>query len=508
MTTKALCWIRRDIRLHDHAALAAALENHDEVYLAFVFDNDILDPLKKRASSDKRVQFIAESLVEIQKTLEEHQSGLLIRYGNPVVEIPELVKTLGIHAVYFNRDYSTYPRKRDATVTETLSAMGCKVHTYKDHVMVEPHEVLTQNRKPYHVFTPYARAWRQAVESSGYACHNVVLRHLAPVQDSPAKTLARLLAFAGFADCEDTQLPKGGTTAGRLQLQRFASHIDRYDQIRDFPSLDQTSRLSVYIRHGCLSIREMMDLAWQSQARSGDLKGLRPFGPVSGKAGSTDSETHLSDKEATKGREKWLTELIWREFYQMIFYHYPEVNTEAFQPKFKGIRFPTNEDYLAKWKAGQTGFPIIDAAMRCLNETGWMHNRLRMVVASFLSKTLLVDWKRGERYFSWKLLDYELASNNGGWQWAVGIGCDAAPYFRIFNPTLQSQKYDPEGTFIKHYCPELRALSPKQIHNPSEAKGLPVSFRLGVDYPRPIVDYKIQRQKALALYKNHETSTL
>lgn len=489
MTTKALCWIRRDIRLHDHAALAAALENHDEVYLAFVFDNDILDPLKKRASSDKRVQFIAESLVEIQKTLEEHQSGLLIRYGNPVVEIPELVKTLGIDAVYFNRDYSTYPRKRDATVTETLSAMGCKVHTYQDHVMAEPHEVLTQNQKPYHVFTPYSRAWLQTVGSRGDTYHHVVLRHLAPVQDSPAKTLATLLAFAGFADCENTQLPKGGTAAGRLQLHAFSSHIDRYEQVRDFPYLDQTSRLSVYIRHGCISIREMVDLAWQNQARSTDLKGLR------------------SQQMYSSGREKWLTELIWREFYQMIFYHYPEVNTEAFQPKFKGIRFPTNEEYLAKWKAGQTGFPIIDAAMRCLNETGWMHNRLRMVVASFLSKTLLVDWKRGERYFSWKLLDYELASNNGGWQWSVGIGCDAAPYFRIFNPTLQSQKYDPDGTFIKQYCPELRSLSPKQIHNPAEAKGLPMSFRLGLDYPRPIVDYKTQRQKALALYKNHETST-
>lgn len=479
MRTRALCWIRRDIRLHDHAALAAALQNHAEVYLVFVFDNDILDPLKKRASSDKRVQFIAESLVEIQQTLEQHQSGMIIRYGNPVVEIPELVKKLAIDAVYFNRDYSTYPRKRDQAVTQALSSMGCKVQTYKDHVMVEPDEVLTQNRTPYHVFTPYSRAWRHAVESGGYTTHDVVLQHLAPVSDSPAKTLSRLLAFAGFTDCENGQLPKGGTAAGRIQLHRFSSQIDHYEETRDFPYLDQTSRLSVYIRHGCISIRDMVQLA--------------------------QTASPIKEGDAFTGREKWLTELIWREFYQMIFYHYPEVNTEAFQSKFKGLTFPTNEEYLAKWKAGETGFPIIDAAMRCLNETGWMHNRLRMVVASFLSKTLLVDWKRGERYFSWKLLDYELASNNGGWQWAVGIGCDAAPYFRIFNPTLQSQKYDPDGSFIKKYCPELRTLSAKQIHNPAEAKGLPLSFRLGVDYPRPIVDYKLQRQKALALYKNHET---
>ena len=477
MGTKALCWIRRDLRLHDHAALASALQNHDTVYLAFIFDNDILDPLKKRAASDKRVQFIAESLVEIQATLEHHQSGLLIRYGNPVIEIPALVKELKIDALYFNRDYTPYPIKRDQTVTETVTAMGCKVQTFKDHVMMEPRDILTAKKTPYQVFTPYSRAWRQALDSARQPDRKVRLTNLAPVLDSPATSLSRLLAFAGFEAMPPNTaapIPKGGTAEGHAQLQRFSSMIDTYDHGRDFPYLDQTSRLSVYIRHGCISIREMVTAALAA---------------------------------TSNGHEKWLTELIWREFYQMIFFHYPEVNTEAFQPKFKGLGFPTNEDYLAKWKQGQTGFPLIDAAMRCLNETGWMHNRLRMIVASFLSKTLLVDWKRGERYFSWKLLDYELASNNGGWQWAVGIGCDAAPYFRIFNPTLQSQKYDPNGDFIKQYCPELKALSPKQIHNPAEAKDLPISFRLGLDYPRPIVDYKSQRQKALSLYKTYETGT-
>jgi deoxyribodipyrimidine photo-lyase len=515
MGTKALCWIRRDLRLHDHAALASAIQNHDQVYLAFIFDNDILDPLKKRAASDRRLQFIAESLVEIQGTLEKNHSGLLIRYGNPVIEIPALVKTLEIDTLYFNRDYTPYPQKRDHSVTEKVAAMGCTVQTFKDHVMVEPHEILTANKTPYQVFTPYSRAWRQALEKMQQPNIPITLKNLAPVPDSPAKSLSTLLAFAGFeavapieaspiypsqdetrisnrdgslfligdqSDLESPRsrfhfgmgIPKGGTAAGQAQLHRFSSIIDTYDHGRNFPYLDQTSRLSVYIRHGCISIREMV---------SASLAATSP------------------------GHEKWLTELIWREFYQMIFFHYPEVHTEAFQSKFKGLQFPTNEDYLAKWKHGQTGFPLIDAAMRCLNETGWMHNRLRMIVASFLSKTLLVDWKRGERYFSWKLLDYELASNNGGWQWAVGIGCDAAPYFRIFNPTLQSEKYDPNGDFIKQYCPELKALSPKQIHNPAEAKGLPLAFRLGVDYPKPIVDYKSQRQKALALYKTYQMST-
>jgi deoxyribodipyrimidine photo-lyase len=485
MKTKALCWLRRDLRLHDHAALHAALQNHDEVYFAFVFDNDILDPLKKRAPGDTRVQFIAESLVEIQAMLSKHNSGLQIRYGNPIIEIPDIVKTLGIDAVYFNRDYTTYPVNRDRSVQEKLEDIGCAVHSFKDHVMFEPHEILKKDGTPYHVFTPYSHAWRLALETTPAARYPITLRNLGPATNSPAGSLERLLAFAGFTDCAATQeaptdshqklYTRGGSSAGLQQLKTFSTSIENYETARDFPAIDQTSRLSVYIRHGCISIRDMFTLA-------------------------------LSD--TTIGHEKWLTELIWREFYQMIFFHYPEVHTEAFQPKFKGLKFPTDEVLLAKWKAGQTGFPLIDAAMRCLNQTGWMHNRLRMVVASFFSKIMLLDWKRGERYFSWKLLDYELASNNGGWQWAAGIGCDAAPYFRIFNPTLQSQKYDPHGTFIKTYCPELKNLSAKQIHNPSEAKDLPMGFQLGVDYPRPIVDYKSQRQKALGLYRDHVSSDL
>jgi deoxyribodipyrimidine photo-lyase len=480
MKTKALCWLRRDLRLHDHAALHAALETHDEVYIAFIFDNDILDPLKKRAPGDTRVQFIAESLVEIQSTLRTHNSGIHIRYGNPVIEIPSLVSALGIDAVYFNRDYTTYPVNRDRSVQEKLETMGCSVHSFKDHVMFEPHEILKKDGTPYHVFTPYSHAWRLALETTEAEPYPITLRNLGPAKDSPANSLATLLAFAGFSDCSsigpNTTLEnqklylRGGTLAGQKQLADFKSLISNYEVARDFPHLDQTSKLSVYIRHGCISIRDMLKLA---------LAGT------------------------TIGHEKWLTELIWREFYQMIFWHYPEVHTEAFQTKFKGLKFPTDEELLAKWKAGQTGFPLVDAAMRCLNQTGWMHNRLRMVVASFFSKIMLLDWKRGERYFSWKLLDYELASNNGGWQWSAGIGCDAAPYFRIFNPTLQSQKYDPHGTFIKTYCPELKNLSAKQVHNPSEAKDLPMGFRLGIDYPRPIVDYKSQRQKALDLYRNY-----
>lgn len=461
----ALCWIRRDLRLHDHAALAAACRDHSTVHLVFVFDPDVLEPLKKRAPGDRRVQFIAESLAELQSTLYTYGSAIHIRYGDPVTEIPKLVKTLQADALYFNRDYTTYPLKRDAAVSEALSQMGRRVYSFKDHVCFEPHEILTKTGTPYHVFTPYSHAWRQALLQNPPQVHHVSLHNkLAPV-DTPHRTTEQLLAFAGFAPVP-LILP-GGTKAGQKRLAEFITRIDTYADTRDFPHIDGTSMLSVYIRHGCLSIRDMVACC----------------------------------TPASPGKEKWLSELIWREFYQMIFYHYPEVNTQAFQPKFRNLVFPTSEDFLARWKNGQTGFPLIDAAMRCLNETGWMHNRLRMVVASFLSKTLLVDWKRGERYFSWKLLDYELPSNNGGWQWATGIGCDAAPYFRVFNPTLQSEKYDPEGTFIKTYCPELRPLSRTQIHAPAAAKKLPMSFQLGRDYPYPIVDYKRQRERVLALYR-------
>ncbi len=457
--SKALCWIRRDIRLHDHAALSACTQNHSESYIVFIFDPEILEPIKKKSTADKRLQFIAESLFECGHFP-------IIRYGNPVDVIPQLIKELQINALYFNRDYSPYAQKRDKTVTEIAKTLGCNVNTFKDHVIWEPEEILNQSKPPFKIFTPYSKAWKTAlIPFLPLQEYPVKTQHIVPHQNA-FKSVKDILDFAGF---EHTPLLwPGGTKAAHKHLEDFKHKLGEYETARDYPSVEGTSHLSVYIRHGCISIRELVNAATETQ---------------------------------NSGSEKWLTELVWREFYQMVFHFYPDVNSQPFQEKFRSLTFTTNEDYLAAFKNGLTGFPIIDAAMRCLNQTGWMHNRLRMVTASFLTKILLCDWKRGERYFSWKLLDYELQSNNGGWQWAAGIGCDAAPYFRIFNPITQSQTYDPNGEFIREFCPELKSLSNKDIHFPMAAKQLPLSFQLGKDYPFPIVDYASQRKKCLEFFK-------
>lgn len=464
-----LCWIRRDLRLHDHAALSACAKAHSKFYVVFVFDEATLGPLRSKSTADKRLHFIAQSLLEIHLALKAAGGGLIIRCGDPTQEIPKLAKELGVQSLYFNRDYTPYSIQRDASVTFQLEEMGCQVQSFKDHVIFEPHEILNNQTQPFRVFTAYWKVWRQRLDSVGIPLHLVesLAGCGADLNATSVDSVTQILNQIGFVEAPSF-LP-GGFTEGQTQLSRFASKISVYDAARDYPSRDGTSMLSVYLRFGCISIREAV------------LAALSASGP---------------------GSEKWLAELVWREFYQMIFFHFPEVKTEAFQEKYRSLKFETNEDYLRAFKAGQTGFPIIDAAMRCLNQTGWMHNRLRMVTASFLTKILLVDWKRGERYFAWKLLDYELPSNNGGWQWAAGIGCDAAPYFRIFNPTAQSEKFDAEGDFIRLYVPELRELSNLQIHCPATAKQLPSSFRLGIDYPYPIVDYASQRQRAIEKFRH------
>lgn len=460
-----LCWIRRDLRAHDHAALRAAFLENDTVYVVFVFDSDVLDPLRQRSPGDPRVHFIAESLKEVYLSLKQAGNGLIILYGNPVIEIPKLMDKLGATRLYYNRDYTPYPIKRDTAVTDSLHKAGKQVKTYKDHVLFEPDEILKSDKRPYTIFTPYAKQWRAHLETSlSASVHHVPLSpcpshpHLFTAQRD---ITAAILAIANYAP-SPPYFP-GGSQAGLARLKQFDTQIDHYDIERDYFDHEGTSMLSVYIRHGCISIRDML----------------------------TYARTHH-----THGAEKWLSELIWREFYQMIFFHYPEINTAPFQKKYRDLPAHTNETHLACWKNGQTGFPLIDAAMRCLNQTGWMHNRLRMIVASF-TRLLDIHWKRGERYFSWKLLDYELASNNGGWQWATGIGCDPVPYFRIFNPRLQSEKYDPEGIFIKKYCPELSDFSTKDIHAPYIAKSRPSGFIFGRDYPAPIIDYAAARKSVI-----------
>lgn len=466
--SKALVWIRRDIRTYDHPALAKAIEENEHVYLCFIFDPDIIEPLKRKSTADKRLQFIAESLVEFIENLPK-TAGITIRYGEQTEEIPKLIDELKINALYFNRDYTPYARKRDKTIADLLKKKGVKVHSFKDIVIFEPEEIRKSDNDIYKVFTPYSKTWLAKFEILGRYIKpfNVQLEKLRNDIQTNVKTVKDMLDLIGLHS--DPNLFPGGTKEALKRLRHFEQKINNYDYDRDFISKDATSTLSVYIRHGCISIRDMVNTAI---------------------------------KYESNGAFIWLKELIWREFYQMIAYEFPHVGQAPFKESYQNLTYPGTEDYLKCWKEGQTGFPIIDAAMRCLNETGWMHNRLRMIVASFLSKILLVDWKRGERYFSWKLIDYEMPANNGGWQWSSGSGCDAAPYFRIFNPTTQSKKFDPEGEFIRQWCPELQLFNKHDIHCPSEAKRPPHHFKIGTNYPKPIVDYSLQRKRALAFYAN------
>ena len=458
MFNKALLWFRRDLRLIDHAALAAVSQQSKSFYCVFVFDQNILDPLKKKSCHDRRLHFICEALAEMQTVLREYGGQLLCFYGEPKDIIPQQAQRLGVDAVFWNRDYTSYSRDRDDAVKASLLADQKVVFDFQDHVLIEPDQLFTKQEKPYHVFTPYSRAWLThlpAVKMFTDPDLSKVLNH----EDACLYDFSALMDFAGFKACDD-MMCRGGQQAGMAQLARFRPFLAHYDEDRNYPSLDHTSKISVYIRHGCVSIRQLY---------------------------------LFSQELSSRGSDVWLNELIWREFYQMIAFHYPAVKSQEFKEGYRGLAYPGSEACLQAWKDGQTGFPIVDAAMRCLNQTGWMHNRLRMVVASFLCKLAMVDWRRGERYFSWKLLDYEFASNNGGWQWAAGCGCDAAPYFRIFNPETQSRNFDQEGEFIKQYCPELAKFTRKDIHNP------PALLR--GDYPMPILDYKAKRAECLVFFK-------
>lgn len=467
--SKALVWMRRDIRLHDHHALSVALKENDQVYIAFVFDKNILDKLPDQ---DIRLTFIHDGLQEVAEVLEEKGSGLLVRHGDPVQEIPQLCKDLKIDALYLNRDYEPYAKKRDESVRKTLEGNGVEVHDFKDTVHFEGHEILTQKGDIYKVFTPFKRAWYERFMDQGgeVPTFKVSLKNLAkaPKGYTPFEK-CQWHESLGFERCEPPFA--GGTKAAKKKLKAFDNYIKDYEEARDFPALDKTSNISAYIRHGMISVRDLLKTGMAAK-----------------------SQGHLT----------WTSEIIWREFYQGILANFPHVEKKCFKPEYDNIKWMGGKKELEAWKNGQTGFPLVDAAMRCLNETGLMHNRLRMVVASFLCKTLLVNWKKGEEYFALKLLDFDLAANNGGWQWSASTGTDAQPYFRIFNPYSQSKKFDPEGKFIRKWCPELAGFSNKLIHDPSLANMLEQSeaqCQIGSDYPNPVVDYKEKRAQALEMYK-------
>lgn len=463
----AICWLRRDLRLFDHAVLSAATHQAEQVQPVFVFDTNILGKLKD--NDDRRVRFLVESVQELQKNFAAHGSHLLVKYGDPAKIIPALAKQLGAKIVFFGKDYQGYAKIRDASVCSALSKMDIDSCAIKEHVIFESQELMTGSKTPFKVFTPYKNLWLKTVRQSDIVERKLNYGALHPKKDLKLVDDPHTLKDLGFI--ENDLLIKPGEAAARKQLGNFRKTISEYKNERDFPALDSTSRLSIHLRFGTLSIRECVRMA-------SDIR--------------------------TEGSRCWLSELIWRDFYHMILDQFPHVESGCFKPECDQLEWPGEPKHFEAWKQGQTGFPLVDAAMRHFAKTGWMHNRLRMVVASFLTKDLLIHWKQGERYFAQKLLDYDCAANNGGWQWSASTGCDAQPYFRIFNPFSQSERFDPDGDFIRQHVPELKNFNAKYIHRPFEAPQLlqeKWGCKVGRDYPQPIVDHSKSRDIALDMFK-------
>ena len=469
----ALVWFRRDLRDDDHAPLHHALANATRVHCVFVFDTEILDALEDRA--DRRVAFIHGSVVELDAALRARGGGLRVLHGRARDLIPALARELGVQSVYWGRDYEPAARERDAEVIGQLQAAGIEPRPVKEHVIFERDEVLTLAGKPFTVFTPYKNAWLKRLRGTEPPLVDVATYPVEPkpgqLQPLPPDARIPSLADMGFEPTDNATLGiKPGMSGGRERLADFAGRIDAYKAKRDFPAVKGVSYLSVHLRFGTVSIRECARLALA---------------------------------QATEGAEGWLSELIWRDFYFAILHHFPHAAAGPFKPEYNALVTDQDAGRLAAWQEGRTGYPLVDAAMRQLNTTGYMHNRLRMVTASFFTKHLLLDWRLGEAYFAKKLIDFDQTANNGGWQWAASTGCDAQPYFRIFNPISQSEKFDAEGKFIRRYVPELDKVPAKYIHAPWTMPPLEAQaagFAIGRDYPAPIVDHATQRAEALKRY--------
>ena len=480
---RALIWFRRDLRADDHAALYHALRAARHVWCTFVFDTAILDPLPR---ADRRVEFIHASLLDLDRQLRElarslgaEGGGLIVRHGAARSELPRLASELGVQAVFANHDDDPAALARDAQVRGTLADTGIALHTSKDHVVFERAEVLTGAGGPYSVFTPYRNAWLAKLEPF-YVQAYAIARHadaLALLPDGVTGPLPTLESI-GFrrSNLHELKLPAGSAGAHGLLADFLGRRIDDYDRTRDFPAVKGPSYLGVHLRFGTVSIRQLARQAWQ-RAQAG-----------------------------SRGAQVWLAELVWRDFYQQILHHHPHVVGHAFKAEYDAIKWEHGkraDALFAAWCEGRTGYPLVDAAMAQINQTGYMHNRLRMATASFLVKHLGIDWRRGEDYFAVHLNDFELASNNGGWQWAAGTGTDAQPYFRIFNPVTQSEKFDAEGRFIRRYLPQLSKLPDALIHAPWLARPVDLAaagVMLGRDYPEPVVDHSAALKRTLERY--------
>ena len=422
-----ICWLRRDLRLEDNMALYHALKSGFPLLLIFVFDKTILDQLQDM--KDKRVSFIHETLESINSDLEKHSSSLYVLNETPIKAFEQICNEFHVKQVFTNHDYEPYAIERDSKIKTFLEEKKISFHTFKDQVIFEKSEVVKPNGQPYTIFTPYSKTWKEKFKKEGTATV------------SSEKYLSNLFKTKPFHFPALKEIGFEKSTLNFPSLNISEKLISHYDETRNIPSVEGTSFASMYLRFGTVSVRKLVNLA-------------------------------------NKINEKWLNELIWREFFMMILFHFPHVVNENFKKKYDDVKWRNNEKEFELWCKGETGYPIVDAGMRQLNETGWMHNRVRMIVAGFLCKHLLVDWRWGEAYFAEKLLDYELSSNNGNWQWAAGTGCDAAPYFRIFNPHEQIKKFDPKLIYIKEWIKD---------------------FRPG--YLPEIVKHEFARKRALEVYK-------
>lgn len=470
-----LVWFRRDLRSFDHAALYHALKSCQQVHCVFVFDTEILDSLPR---ADRRVEFIQASVVELDAALRALQpnSGLITLHAAAREAIPALAKELHAQAVFANHDDEPQALARDAMVLGALAHLGIALHTYKDHVVFERKEILTQQGRPYGVFTPYKNAWLKKVDEfylKSYPVEKYAVRLAPRPHTQPVPSLQAL----GFEPTNLAQLKlPTGQSGGQQLFEEFFERMEQYHATRDFPSIKGPSYLGVHLRFGTVSIRQMAAAAY----------------PL-----------HL---QGIQGASVWLSELVWRDFYAQILSNFPHAAKGAFKPEYDGIAWEHGKAakaLFAAWCEGRTGYPLVDAAMAQINQTGYMHNRLRMVVASFLVKDLGLDWRWGEAYFATHLNDFDLSANNGGWQWASSSGCDAQPYFRIFNPTSQSEKFDPEGKFIRRYLPQLAKLPNAAIHAPWLAKPMELQAAevvLGKTYPMPVVAHDEARARTLLRY--------
>lgn len=469
MTSLVLLWHRRDLRLGDNTALHGAAQRSPQVVPVFVFDPQLL---QRADMAPARVAFLLQALQELQERYAQMGIPLLWRRGDPAVELRQLAAELGAQAVFWNEDLDPWARQQESRVRASLAEAGIPSFSYQDMLLHGPGEVLTQAGEPYSVFTPFWRRWSSLPKPDPFPIPKS-LQSVSSLKAQPLPSLADL----GFV-CSQ-RIPAAGESVAQRLLEDFCQglRIFEYERARDFPAEQGTSLLSPHLCWGTIGIRRV----WQA---------------------TCEVEAEARSEEAESSLRTWRQELCWREFYKHVLAHWPHVESGAYQRAFDALEWDNRQDWFQAWCAGQTGYPIVDAAMRQLNETGWMHNRCRMIVASFLTKDLLIDWRWGERYFMQKLVDGDLAANNGGWQWSAGVGTDPRP-LRIFNPATQAARYDPEGEYIRRYLPELAGLDTPALlwvgNDPKGSWALQERRRCG--YPDPIVDHKVQQQEFKRRYQ-------